>query len=213
MGIIHIMKFLESIICLFLLALAVPATAKPINPVFLIVPGQSIGKINIGQSQDEVRKKMGSPKDTFSDKGKAWEANTDTAFRAEYILREKRDVVADVWLRPKNEGNLTAIYNLGTVVQIQVSLTGYSTKEGLDTSWSFNKLSKYYKNPKIVNYVIMPDEQLGFEPFVEQTWDYSSRGLAVLSRGYWGPRKPSDINSIIVHGKDKIMLKVNSRYD
>ena len=130
----------------------------------------------------------------------------------EYKDLKERSVTIDVWQRKKNDvGSLMAIYEVGKVIQIQVSLFGYRTKQGLTRETPMIRLGSVYKNPRVVTYTVQADEELGFDPLVEQTWDYPQHGFAVLTDKY--QRGTPSINSLIVHKRNNLLLRVTGLYD
>lgn len=185
--------------------------AIKIAPAFLIVPGKSIGKVAIGDEQKDVHKKMGSPS-AFSRKAKAeialhHEDYPDFDQWTQACRQSSRDVIVEVWIRPKETGCFKVVYERGIVRQISTSLSGYTTLEGLSVSSGFVDFEKKYKNPRTFDYVLVEDEQLGFSPTLETLKDYVSDGLSLFSDVYFGPEPPAYVDTVIVHQAGVLALE------
>lgn len=180
-----------------------PAHAKQVAPAFLIVPGKSIGKVAIGDEQEDVRKKMGKPHKTIKDIKAQLALSFDDYPELDQwqksLEQSTRDVTIEIWKRPKAAGSFKVVYERGVVRQISVSLSGYSTANGLSTASTFTDFEKKYKSPRQFAYVLVPDEQFGLDATLETMKDYVSDGLALFSGVYVGPSDPEDVDTVIVH--------------
>jgi len=201
------MKFL---LILGLLLTSIRAQAKPVAPAFLIVPGQSIGKIKLGDDRETVRKKMGVPFKTSNEKLAAYEKSSDPKALNPYKKVKERDVVIDEWWRPKAVGRLKAIYDAGRVIQIQVSLSGYATEYGLAPNSPMKQVEKRYRSPRIVEFGFGSNDFFNETFALVQTQDYVAEGLAVLTGLYDEGSRPWGIYTIFVHERNRLVFTGSS---
>jgi len=174
-----------------------------VAPAFLIVPGERIGKVAIGDNQEAVHKRMGKPNKVLVNV-KAQLALHDEDYPEldqwqKSLEQSSRNVTIEIWKRPKAAGSFKVVYERGVARQISVSLNGYSTSDGLSVASTFADFEKKYKNPRDFAYVLVPDEQLGLSATLETMKDYVSDGLALFSGVYFGPSAPEDVDTVIVH--------------
>lgn len=117
-----------SIACLALL-FAVSTAAQDND----IVPGERIGKIEIGMSRQAVRSTLGNPAGTYSLRARG--------FKGEY------------WISSDNSNTLRVIYDgAGSVYQVSVTSTRFTTPEGLTTQSSLADVRSHYRNLRVLRY-------------------------------------------------------------
>ena len=121
-----------------------PGPGKIVDETFLIVPGQSIGEISLGEDMESVGKKLGKPNAGDAAMGKAW----------------------GIWFDDDSTGNELAIYSsyrdtsmrVKDVKQIRITSNRFKTQDGFslgrslrDTKLKFpamEQLSAYLNEQK-----------------------------------------------------------------
>jgi len=205
------MTDMKVLLLIGLLLMSIRAQAKTVAPAFLIVPGQSIGKIKLGDSRDEVHKKMGKPQFTSTGKVAAYQKSSKPNPEESRKKVKERDVVIDEWQPPKAIPRLTALFYAGRVIQIQVALSGYATRQGLSVNSSLRQFSKRYKNPEIAILLIYYNERLNEPDFLQQSWDYVPHGLALFTDVYgFQGSDPEGVDTIIVHERNRSVFTGSS---
>lgn len=180
-------------------------TARP----FLIVPGQSIGKVVLGQERATVHRKMGSPAKSRSLEGRASEKEDD-----EDVVK----LVEDVWQRKISEAEkrnrekflhdtFSVYYVDNRVVQVTISLSGYATSDGLSLDSNFDQFAKRFGEAVKSQFNLDPDG--GISHTMVSIWDFQKKGLTIESYFYTGGNSPAEVLQISVHNPNQAYLLVH----
>lgn len=109
------------------------ADAKPTPDNLLIVPGQHIGRVFIGDSKAAVHRRLGTPQRTFKLAG---------------------GVTSELW-RSKTGTNengspytLEVLYRSGSVTQIETTNPAFKTQSGLSKASFMGEWNDFYENDK-----------------------------------------------------------------
>lgn len=98
-----------------------------------IVPGQRIGKIEIGMSRQAVHKTFGQPGGAYRLRARG--------YRGEY------------WFSSDNSNTLRVFYDpSGRVSQVSVTSPRFTTPEGLTTRSSLSEIKQHYRNLKVLRF-------------------------------------------------------------
>lgn len=218
------MKINRHIVLLILIPLCAPSSAKskgevePTARPFLIVPGFSIGKVQLGQSQEIVRQKMGQPtKSLFC---QCYTITSNTHIYG--IDRESMGTVGvDTWLRPVSpedkKRNLQdghpnifkVLYKNDKVVQVTITLSGYMTKENLSINSTFQEFEKQYGEPGEANrtWFDLDSQRLaGSSAYMKSFWDFRKYGLTLESDTYSDGYDPTAVFALSVHPQNQLYL-------
>ena len=206
------MKSFVSVFVLITLSYSTQSAAEPKDATkprpFLIVPGQSIGKIVLGQDRTAVHRKMGSPVRSRSLKGWAGGEKDD---------KNVVELIEDVWQRTttpeekrKREKFLhdafSVYYMNNHVVQVTISLSGYATADGLSIESTFDQFEKRFGEAVKSQWNLDPDG--GISHTMVSIWDFQQKGLAIESNFYGGGTSPREVLVIYIHKPSKPYLFV-----
>lgn len=183
-------------------------TARP----YLIVPGSSIGKVQLGQNQEVVRQKMGQPVRSESRRYSTITNNFQTFKTDRKILGT---LSVDIWLRPlssedKNVGRLNlceVMYKDGKVVQITISLNGYKTKESLSINSTFQEFAKQHGEVDESNQIAFDEEldrPFGDSHAMKSFWDFKKYGLTIESTWHDGLENPTAVSALSIHQPNQL---------
>jgi hypothetical protein len=112
---------------LVLLLICVQATAQQYG----IIPGRSIGLIEIGMSRQTVHSKLGRPSGTYNLPGRGYRG--------------------DYWFSRDNSNTLRIFYDRnGRVYQISATSISFSTPEGITTSSSLVEVKRQHPNLQVL---------------------------------------------------------------
>lgn len=167
--------------CLVLLLFCVQATAQQ----YSIVPGRSIGLIEIGMSRQTVHSKLGSPSGTYSLPGRGYRG--------------------DYWFSRDNSNTLRIFYDKnGRVYQISATSASFSMPEGITTNSSLDEVKRRYPGLEVlrmtkrgnIDYYYERRKGIGFE-FTERLEDNGSimrmYAILVFRRGSRPQPEPDEL--------------------
>jgi hypothetical protein len=174
--------------------------AKQVPRPYLIVPGFSIGKVQLGQSQDEVHQKMGRPEKSVAGQCTTILYNNETNH---FDYKPVGVFIVDTWTRrDKTARSFEVIYKNNKVIQITNSLSGYSTKNHLTIGSTFNDFVKRFGEAGEAHEIWFDhdlDKPIGESAIMESNWDFIKCGLAISSEYYRGMTEPTTVVAISVH--------------
>ena len=188
--------------------------ARKIAQPFLIVPGWSIGKVQLGQKQEVVRQKMGQPaKSEMRPYGTV--VNNFQTFKVERKILGT--LLVDIWLRALSPQDkklsrsnvFKVMYQNGIVVQITTTLSGYKTAEGLSINSTQQEFSQQFGEVDERNQTSVDGDSerpAGDSAFMKDWWDYKKQGLSVESRWHidMTDQKNVTIEAISVHPSNRL---------
>lgn len=119
--------------CLMLLFVAGAAAQD-----YDIMPGNRIGKIEIGMSRQKVHDTLGNPTGAYSLRSRG--------YKGEY------------WISSDSTNTLRVFYDpAGRVYQVAVTSSRFTTPEGLTTESSLDDIKRHYQNLKVLHFTARGD--------------------------------------------------------
>ena len=154
----------------------------------LIVAGQSVGKIKVGQTRTIIRRALGAPTHSYT---------------------RPDGYVVDQWVGPQNvitdlgpeHSSLTVLYSRSKAVQIEFNSPTFATKSKLSTRSKIRDFYRAYPHPRLTAYVYASEDREA----AHQYFDVPSAGLcAQITAQDMAPA--FQIQKLIVHAPGKRVI-------
>lgn len=191
----------KTALLLWVLLVQTTATqAKQLARPFLIVPSFSIGKVQLGQSQDMVHQKMGRPV-----KSEARHCFTITlnSEASGFDYKKIGVFTVDTWTRQsKSSGSFQVLYQNNKVTQITTSIKGYKTTNNLSNQSTFQDFANHLGEVEEANNIWFDhdlERPIGESADMESYWDFVEYGLTIRSDHYSHASEPTIVFEISVH--------------
>ena len=184
----HTFSFLAASLSL-IAALPHPQILAAPSANYLVVPGQSLGKLRLGQTPAQVHKILGKPSQTH----KLSNGLIDDLYLSKGTRTTERQTIRD---------KVEILYWAGKAVQIEATSPSFKTNSGLSTSSTLRTMQKSFDPLKFYTYGFGGD--LGY---VKYYVDSQKLGIAFESYGsqdVWVWQSGSA--TMIVHPKGKEVI-------
>ena len=176
---------------LLVTALPQPQVLAAPSASYLVVPGQSLGKLRLGQTPAQVHKIMGKPSQTFKLKN----GLLDDLYLSKGTRKAEGQTIRD---------KVEILYRAGRAVQIEATSPSFKTANGLSTDSTLRTLKNSLDPRKFYTYGFGGDEPGGYLKYYV---DSQKLGIAFESYGaqdVWAWQ--SGAATLIVHPKGKEVI-------
>lgn len=178
---------------------AAPAIRVPQARPFLILPGYSLGKVQLGQSRETVHRLMGKP---------AVEEQRECR-RLDFGSPKMGKLDLDRWYRTGMEGDsfneprgtFEVLYKGGRVIQVTTNLDGYRTVEGLSVKSPIKAFIKRYGEADETPFDYDADRPGGSSHAMVTYLAFEKAGLSLISDFHGGFESPTAVDRVSVHSK------------
>ena len=186
----HTFSFLAASLSL-VMALPHPQVLAAPSANYLVVPGQSLGKLRLGQTPAQVRKILGSPAKTF----KLRNGLLDDVYVSKGTRKAEGQTIRD---------KVEILYRAGKAVQIEATSPSFKTASGLSTDSTLRTLQGFLHPFRYYTYSFGGDDSGGH---VKYYLDSQKLGIAFespASQDTWNWQSGSA--TLIVHGKGSAVI-------